>query len=183
MKRSQVWLSVLVFVVISTSQTTYGSCGSLVLPWDNLHETDAVFRGQVTHVGTATVLHEVFNWGHPVTFQVLESWKGVTTTTSTIKAQANPTIAVRFEQGQQYLVYADYEQPLGRGPLTTNGCKGTKPIAEARADLHALGASVIVLQPAPATGSPYIIRVLLIGGALSVLFGAVTVARFRRRSS
>lgn len=169
----------LVFVAV-TSQAVHASCAPPEPPAQNLHHSDAVFRGTVTRIGATTFLHDFFSWGYPVTFEVRESWKGVNSTTVTIKGQTHFSLAVPFQLGQEYLVYAYYEGNNHEGALTTNGCKGTKPVADAQADLHVLGAGPIALQPNLDANGTISRPSLVAAGLALVALGVFFVVRYKR---
>ncbi len=86
-----------------------------------------------------------------VTFEVTDSWKGVTSTSTTIFNMSNSILVASvvefpFKQGDRYLVHANRDT----GALVTNRCYPTKLLDEAADDLRDLGPPVIVLQPEPA---------------------------------
>jgi hypothetical protein len=81
-----------------------------------------------------------------VSFAVNDSWKGVTTTTVTVRTQFGVDCGYRFAVGGQYLIYARQ----GRDGLETNVCTRTSELAAASTDLA-------FLQTQPGlhlTGSP-----------------------------
>jgi hypothetical protein len=166
-------------LLLSVQDVAMASCAPPLPPEQNVRHSAAVFTGEVVHVGKGNMVTDMLGWRYPVTFKVLESWKGVTHTTVVLKGQAWTSIEFLFEQGQHYLVYAYHEGNTPTGPLTTNGCKGTKRLADAQADLKALGGGTIALQPAVMTRSGRIIPYLL--GALGLLaLGGIGI-RWRRQ--
>lgn len=105
----------------------------------------AIFAGEVTslrglgpNVSGASTL--------AVTFAVSRVWKGDMQPTTTIftAAGGTPICGYEFEEGQEYLVYARlagttlrYTQPITG--LEVSFCSRTQPLANATADLAALG--------------------------------------------
>jgi len=112
-------------------------------------DSDAVFSGEVvdldkeppeTEMVEGTML-TVMGGGErksTVTLQVFEVWKGPRqqTVQFTTPVADGISCAFPFEEGREYLVYANGGQDLKVG-----GCSETKPLSAADADLALLGSS------------------------------------------
>jgi|SRR5215216_4293539 len=127
------------------------SCVSGITPEESLQMSDAVFSGEVVDVD------ENFTPGPsgphlgPVTFDVEESWKGVSEEPVVVHGYGyGPDCGIGFSVGDRYLVYAHRGGELGDGPLETGICGGTKPLADAATDLVALGPAELALPEAVA---------------------------------
>lgn len=108
-------------------------------------EAVAVFSGTVSAVDTAASAT-----GLPVlvTFDLLESWKGPNGPQLTIGTSgSSASCGYEFVPGEQYLVYAFLQE----GQFGTGLCTRTAPLADAGADLAALGSGA---APAPAEPTP-----------------------------
>lgn len=115
---------------------------------EELESSDAVFSGEVTSIEE----DELAPGGGPplgrVTFDVNESWKGVTEGTVSVYGQGDGNFCgLDFDPDKSYLVYA-YRTG---DHLETGLCTATKPLAEAREDLRLLGPPTSSL---PDTGGP-----------------------------
>jgi hypothetical protein len=167
-------------LMLWSSRSASASCVPPEPPLQNLQHSDAVFSGQVVSIGSSNILNELFGWGYPVTFNVLESWKGVTQTTVVLEGQSRTSTEFPFQQGQRYLVYAYHEGNNGAGSLTTNGCKGTKLLHDAHDDVLELGPPAITLQPA-VDGTPRWLLPFVMSITMLLTLGIVVVVRRRRR--
>jgi len=124
------------------------SCAGGASLEEELESSDAVFAGAVTEIEREDHAPGV---GPPlgrVTFDVNESWKGVTEGTASVYGQGDEvSCGLDFDPGERYLVYA-YRTG---DHLETSFCEATKPLAEAREDLRLLGSPSSTL---PDTGGP-----------------------------
>lgn len=114
-------------------------------PRDALATSDAVFAGKV--VKLSAPLGDAVNSVDPVsvTFEVSQSWKGAPAQTVVVKtASSSASCGFNFEQGREYLVYAE----TADGELQAGLCSRTQALATAAEDLAALGTG-----QAPATGA------------------------------
>lgn len=182
------WMRQLIAVVgvaglLLISKTAAASCAPPEPPQQNLQRSDAVFSGEVVSIGD-NFIYSLFGSDYSVTFNVIEAWKGATTTTITVNNRndsvflSGSSLKFPFKQGERYLVYAYHDSEIGN--LTTNGCKGTKLLNDATADLRELGPPIIMLPPAPAQRSaPW-----AVSAALSLLVFSLIVlfTRYQRRS-
>jgi hypothetical protein len=121
-----------------------------------------------------------------VEFSVKESWKGVSERSVVIYGQGESywtsvinSCDIEFERGRSYLVYA-YSKGEN-GPLGTDICTATKPLAGAEADLRTLGPPTATL---PDTGGSAALlnnatTIVVITLLLFALAGALVV-RLRR---
>jgi hypothetical protein len=111
--------------------------------------SDAVFSGEVvelekeppdTEMVEGTMMTVMGGSGREatVTLQVSEVWKGPEqqTVRFTTPVADGISCAISFEEGREYLVYANGEQDLKVG-----GCSETKPLSRAGTDLVLLGDS------------------------------------------
>ena len=111
----------------------------------NMERSDVIFSGEVITIDPTRVFDRGFGWigSDGVTFNVIEAWKGADTATVTL-ASPSHSEGYQFQQGQQYLVYAYYDGAT----LITDGCTGTKPLADAQGDLQILCPGSVPSQPA-----------------------------------
>ena len=97
------------------------------------NEARAVFSGEVVEVREGP--QDSFNV--VVRLRVERIWKGVSAgEVSIVTGRGGGDCGYRFEAGGKYLVYA---YGSAGGPLGTNICQRTKRLADAAADLKALG--------------------------------------------
>ena len=148
----------------------------------------AVFSGKATSVTRETTLDR----GDMVlvTFAVARAWKGPQEATIAVRTPgSSASCGFDFVEGQEYLVYAH----TAEGGLQANLCSRTAPLAQAGADIAALGEGT---APAPAAGegtplaslpdagtsaASTILLPAAVGGALLVVaIGAVFVVARRR---
>ena len=114
-----------------------------------LANSDSVFSGEVlgiekgppdTEMFEGTMLTVMGGFGREatITLQVSEVWKGQPQQTLrfTTPFADGASCAIGFEEGREYLVYANGEQDLKVG-----GCSETKPLSRAGTDLVLLGDS------------------------------------------
>jgi hypothetical protein len=111
--------------------------------------SDSVFSGEVlgiekeppdTEMVEGTMLTVMGGFGREatITLQVSEVWKGQPqqTVRFTTPFADGASCAIGFEEGREYLVYANEDQDLKVG-----GCSETKPLSRAGTDLVLLGDS------------------------------------------
>ncbi len=193
------------------------SCTRLLTPEEERQGSDAVFSGLVLAVdidyvevesdfirgpgNKPAILREPYAL---VTFDVEESWKGVSEEPIVIHDyMLSTSCGIGFHEGERYLVFANYDkQGEDTSLLRTMACSGTKPLSAAGADLQALGPAELVLpetvEPAelaqPETVEPESIDLTpasstwsfsdwIITGAVVALLSLVVVGSFlfRRR--
>lgn len=149
------------------------SCVGAPPPLDALANSDAVFAGRVVAVVDTNPGPHI-NSADPLraTFQVKTVWKGGAVPTLFVASARNgATCGFPFEQGRDYLIYANSRD----GVLETNICTRSTFLNQAQADLAALGAGQAVAAAAPEAFSisPWLIVVGIVGVILMViLFGA-----------
>jgi hypothetical protein len=157
------------------------ACSCMVSPDPQtaMAESAAVFAGRVVEVVP----------GDPVryTFEVTRLWKGVASATVQLfSAQSSASCGYEFAQGQEYLVFAN----LGERGLETSLCSRTAPLADAAADLAALGPEappaepVDTAVPEPDTAAPQPAggtSGAMIGGSVLALAALGTLAVWWRR--
>ncbi len=194
MKKLSTWVSLVVLILRFVSPVQASSCPppeSRESPAQNLQHSDVVFSGEVINIEPTTM---AFNDpslpipGDKVTFNVLESWKGVDT--PTVVLEVSGFSQGLFKPGQRYLVYAYYGLDFQSAPLTTDECKGNKLLGAAYDDLHVLGAGSMPLQPATeasgeelATGKATrnVPLLLAVGSLLFITMSIVFFLRQRRQ--
>jgi hypothetical protein len=124
----------LVAVLIATSYAVACSCMMPPPPPKALEQAAAVFSGKVTKIDA--------NQGHrkTITLSVDRTWKGIDTETVTLTTgSGGGDCGYGFKDGEAYLVYAYRGGDEENGPLGTSICSRTRPIADAKEDLEALG--------------------------------------------
>ncbi len=142
----------LLFAVTFGAQEAHAcSCG-MGTPEERLQGSDAVFSGVVVDVDKGYAVESDVKGGTlssllargslaPVTFDVEESWKGVSEGPVAVRGYGSGVSCdIEFRGGERYLVYADSKQEEDV-PLGTGLCAGTKRLDQARRDLQALGPS------------------------------------------
>ena len=146
--------NLLLAVTIGARDAPACSCAGDSTPEERLQAADAVFAGEVVDV------EENFTPGPPglhlgpVTFDVEEAWKGVSEDPVVVRGygiEGEGSCGIGFGEGERYLVYAHRGGESGDGPLATSICEATKPLANAEADLRALGPAELALPEAAAT--------------------------------
>lgn len=169
-------LFLIVVVLMLASHTASASCAGELSVQEKVQHMEVIFSGEVESVGTYTIIHELLGSRPPLAkLTVLEAWKGATTSTIVIDNMMRTSVEAPFEPGQQYLVYAYRDSETGN--LATNGCVGTKPLADAADDLRELGLPTITFQPEPAQRE----RVWALPAALSLLVLLFIVLFMRRQ--
>lgn len=146
------------------------SCAGPLALDEEFRTSDAIFAGEVVSVDEDMLSAD---GGPPlgsVSFDVSESWKGVSEQSAFVYGQGNgASCGIDFAKGEDYLVYAYRTGAEGSGPLETNLCKATKPLSEAETDLRLLGSRTETL---PDTGGTVPIG---LAGALPAMAGALLV--------
>jgi len=114
-------------------------------PEQNIQSSEAIFAGRVINVinfnrGAGQNATGYSSSREPagvrVIFEVSKVWKGKSNQKLVVRTGENSAMCgYNFQQGQQYLVYADEEG----NKLVTGLCNGTKPLSMAQADLGILG--------------------------------------------
>ena len=88
----------------------------------------------------------------PVTFEVRESWKGVSQERVIVHGQGGgASCGLNFDEGETYLVFAYHAGKRGEGPLETGLCTSTAPLSAVEEAPAALGSPTDQL---PDTGGP-----------------------------
>ncbi|MGQ0602736.1 MAG: hypothetical protein ACT4QE_13710 [Anaerolineales bacterium] len=192
-------IAVLLGLIAPPPRTAWAcSCAMPGTPAQEFAQREAVFVGEVTGVRGA-VSPSVAPWlfqisryfqgyqppyGRVVSWRVIDSWKGVNTTTVDVQTgYGDADCGYGFQMGQTYLLYAyrgDAQSAVGNG-WGTNICSRTTEIANATTDLLYLQSQPkLALTPAPASFWP-----LICAGSLALAFGAVAGAFvwLRRRKS
>jgi hypothetical protein len=150
---------------INPAHASACSCAPQLPPAQAYQEKEIIFTGQAASVmhpweipGIGLLSNLYASWPQltmipgfyqeHTTFTVINSWKGVDTTSVTILTSiGNSMCGISFTSGQQYLVYAYHEAD---GSLQTNMCSGTTDVANAGNDLAFLNNQpTLSLTPAP----------------------------------
>jgi hypothetical protein len=111
-----------------------------VTPAAALSQSTAAFSGRVTGIDTPAATSPTA-YMDPLTVHVAvaEVWKGDVPATALVEtAQETASCGYPFEVGRDYVIYAT-AAPNHTDPFATGMCSGTKPLADAGADLAALG--------------------------------------------
>lgn len=153
------------------------SCIPPADPATEMARATAVFSSTVTAIDDSRGLISSSADPIPVTFAVSEVWKGdVSATTTVTTARDSASCGFNFTVGETYLVYAI----TGSNGLEVSLCSRTARLADASADLTALGAGKMptAVPPTSATMPPPLILAL---GAGSLLLFAIfwTVAHHK----
>ena len=160
------------------------SCAGIATPTEDFKASDAVFSGEVATLGIDDPNPQDDLPLGGVEFSVEKSWKGVSKGSVVIYGQGESygtsvtnSCDVEFERGGSYLVYA-YSSGEN-GPLGTDVCTATKPLARAEADLRALGPPAIQL---PDTGG-LVVSPLEGAASVAAVFALIALAIGARRAN
>lgn len=189
MKRLLLSLLLLVALLAHPQSAQACSCATPLSISSAVAQVNAVFEGQVSGIADlqtflSPLIDEVRYWlgqpfsgalspnyGNLVTFQVAQSWKGITTSTAQVRTgYGGGDCGYLFSVGAHYLVYA-------RGAtaeLVTGICSRTTELARATADLSYLSTlPTLPLVPTPASSSLWLGVV-----ALVIVFLVLALAGF-----
>jgi hypothetical protein len=152
------------------------SCLPSPPPDQALADATAVFSGRVTE--KEILLNNAGTSFDRVTFAVTRSWKEAAQPTLVVTTSGDSaSCGFFFEQGQEYIVYANEQE----GQLSTGLCSRTALLADASDDIAALGpGDAVAPTELPATGDDAQRRrtVALAAGALVlVACGGLVVRR------
>ena len=129
---------------LGASRARACSCAART-PEQAFESASAVFEGQVTGIERSKAGPD---GGAPellVTLRVVRAWKGVDHEQVTVlTAGDEAACGYRFQDGKSYLVYA----PPGEPHLRVSLCSRTRPAAEAREEMDAMGVGVVPVRPA-----------------------------------
>ena len=175
-------LSLLTFLLASTFGAKDARACTCVRgsPEEGLRESEAVFSGEVVDVDEDA--DEDFVPGppplhlNPVTFEIEESWKGVSEGQQQIVVRGDgpgASCGIQFREGKRYLVYASRGGEGEDGPLGTGVCEGTKPLAAAEDDLQVLNS---VESTLPESGGPVLVGTALRNAASVVAVSATLLS-------
>lgn len=135
MKKVYFLIAFSLFLLAPTTQARACTCIVPGTPRDELAQSSAVFTGTVSSIRPALL---PLDTGKTVTFDVDQTWKGVTDKKMTVAtAKDSAECGFPFTADQQYLVYARNE---GGQRLSASLCSRTKELARAQTDLDELGA-------------------------------------------
>jgi hypothetical protein len=140
----------LVFALLFLAPDVWAcSCVQPMTPQVEFAETDTVFSGEVTDIVdkqtyAGGILFTIRSWlglhpefdekyyGNRVTFRVMRSWKGVTSTVVTLStAYGGGDCGYAFTPGAEYVVYASGETDS----LSTSICSRTSLLSRATEDM------------------------------------------------
>ena len=166
------------FVMLLSFQPLEASACSCVMPpppEDALNEADAVFSGEVVEVDENRKLLGG-SYGKTVHFKVDETWKGIDEPEIAITTGlGGGDCGISFEKGQKYLVYASASNMYVPGTLSTTICHRTTELANAAADLNALGEGEKIKQPDEqideSTNFPWWAFAIFILGLIAIFIG------------
>lgn len=152
--------------VVEFSQSNAVFQGQIISKWDKLNPVTSMFDQVSNWLGIPSNYgYNSQTYGYQFVFSVLNSWKGVTTTTVDVTTgYGSGDCGYAFQIGTQYIVYA---YSSGSNELFTSMCSRTTPLALATEDRVYLN-SLPVLPLTPVT-PPSAILWLLIGTGVIVL--------------
>lgn len=163
-------------------------------PMESAAQSEAVFAGTVANIAPQPAGQ--FGGGVLVTFDVQQVWKGPVGPQLTLStSSSSASCGYEFVAGEEYIVYANAQE----GMLATGLCSRTAPLANAAADVEALGpgeAPILgdappadepaepVAEPTapaePAASAPWLL--ITLGGAAVIGLAALGVVLARRRA-
>ena len=151
----------------------------------SLSGSSAVFSGEVVDIDWP-LLPISSAAPETVTFRVSEVWKGPERRTLEVKtAVSDVSCGYPFDSGESYLVYA-HDEGDGGAQASASLCSSTKPLADAGADLAALGPGSAPLGgPLPegfglVSALPFLDRAAWVTGAAALVAAVVAVRRRAR---
>jgi len=188
-------ISLILTILFFQPQAVSASCANPGDPAASFEWGDAVFTGQVVYISSANgvwmnaVTRSFMALGfHPadfqdrlfpgrrVVFEVDRSWKGVTTSSVTIRTGYNDwnSSSYPFEIGSYYLVYASHAYGDPNKDLLTSRCHRTMESPNNSEDIAYLNTlSTLELRPYPAIiriiEGNLIVPILLLAGGMYVL--------------
>jgi hypothetical protein len=135
---------VLTISILGNSLAWACSCAPPPPPKLAMEASSAVFSGKVVSIETEGEFEKA------VTLEVGDVWKGVEAKKVTIyTAKDGAACGVDFKEGTKYLVYATLLKRGDSKGLSTNLCSRTKPLADAKEDIDALGKPTTAAVDAP----------------------------------
>ncbi len=137
----------------------------ILTPDERFERAEVIFSGQVTSTDD---LSKPAPWH--TTMRVERVWKGDVREPAQVTV-SSPTNAVRFQAGDDYLVYGARVDDSPR--IHTDVCMGTAPLAESAANLDHLDRTVPKRQPWVAVA----IGLLLAAGVALVVLGRPRMTR------
>ena len=162
-------------------------------PTEELEKFTAVFAGRVVSVqhsyspNSTSVTPEDRS---TIGFEVSAVWKGAVHEDMSITTPpTGGSCGFTFTEGEEYIVYA-YDSPYDDGGYTTGICSRTALLAQAQADLNALGdgsapragtGGPLPEQPQDSLAGRAWVIVLVVAAAVIVVGGIVVYPRVRRR--
>lgn len=170
-------------VLLLPSECLACSCAQPPPPQEALARAGAVFAGTVTRVDEVRSLEGLHGWRpafrlyREAELQVTQAWKGGVTQQVVVRTgSGGGDCGYDFRVGESYLVYAGGTSEV----LETGICGRTQRLADAGADLAALGAGKPVSPSASAVGRSALAWVSF-GAAAVLLVLAVLLRRARRQ--
>lgn len=128
------------------------SCAGGFSVQEELRDSEAVFWGEAVSVEEQGFTSSVPPFLGPVTFEVRESWKGVSQEQVIVHGQGHEaSCGLDFDEGKTYLVFAYHVGKGEDGSLETGLCTATAALSEVEAAPAALGPPTGQL---PDTGGP-----------------------------
>lgn len=139
-------LSLMIITLCFNPYKVNASCAAPGTTEEELKKSDAVFTGYVVYISSANAIlidigtkismsigfdiadaYETFSNGRRIVFEVDRSWKGVTTSSVTIRTgySTGNSEGYSFELGSYYLVYASYAYGDPEKYLLTSLCHST----------------------------------------------------------
>lgn len=180
-KLSLVILALFIFPLslVFQAPTAYGcSCIAPELPQASRDQAAAVFAGRVTNIDRPSNFTSTID-PIKVTFDVSYVWKGKESNTiNLLTARESASCGFPFEEGKEYLVYANTSEETG-DDLHVSLCSRTALLTEANEDMAALGEGQVIVKesqsPAPQGTNN---TMLIIGGAIFLIaLGALIIAK------
>ena len=137
------WSMLLVLVLVANLVLAGGprvdeayacSCAMTRSTEESFQRADAVFSGKVREIGQlpappdgSTAL--TMPYLNPVTFDVGEAWKGVSTESAVVHGEGpEASCGIDFDKDETYLVFAYHSREAQTSPLQTDFCGATEQI-------------------------------------------------------
>lgn len=135
---------VLTISILGSSLAWACSCAPPPPPKLAMEASSAVFSGKVVSI------EKEGDFEKAVTLEVGDVWKGVDAKKVIVyTAKDGAACGFGFKEGSKYLVYATLLKRGEGKALSTNLCSRTKPLADAKEDIEALGKPTAAAAEAP----------------------------------
>lgn len=169
------------FIQLFVLSQTALACSCVSMESD-IEDSGAVFTGKVVSIKYPEPVNGIMSSADPakVTFEVYQSWKGPKTKNITIyTALSSASCGYEFDEGREYLVYADIEE----GNLEVSLCSGTSLLSadKAQRDISFFPSSQELGQNSNSTS--FMMPLLASLGVIAIVFVVYKLLSWRKNKS